>query len=101
MGLLDALGSIAVAGMDKIMESDEYKFRMALTDNGEQRSRDMVRFRNQIAAATRPKPPEPSGKDALIGVGILAAITIGAALLSNNDNKTASNGDNDRNKATT
>lgn len=93
MGAFDSLSSFAVACIDKGMETDEYKMRRALLDDGEERHRRLMEGRNRLAAQAVPKPTQPpkpvtvgglkvdtknmTGKQFLLTAGLMLAVSIG------------------------
>ncbi len=100
MGFLDMLGNIAVAGMDAAMKNDNFVAGVALSRNGDRKLENFASTRNRIANATERnrmsntrRNVEPlTDKQAMIGIGVLAAVGIAAAILnsdSKNDNNDA------------
>ena len=93
MGTFDSLGSIAVACIDKGMQTDEYKMRRILLDDGEARHQRLMNFRNRLAEPPRPQPTQPpkpatvgglkvdtknmTGTQVLITAGLMLAVSIG------------------------
>lgn len=110
MGFLDALGSIAVAGMDAAMKNDNFVAGVALSRNGDRKLENFASARNRIANATErsrisnSRNVEPlTNKQAMIGIGVLAAVGIAAAILNNsskNDNNSTSKKTNNNTQPT-
>ena len=112
MGFLDALGSIAVAGMDKALTNENFLTAVALSKNGDRKLDNFMDTRLRLGNALdsrrhRNTSPEPiTGKQAAIGLGVLAIVGIGAALLSgsnseNNNNNSSKNDKSSPNKIST
>ena len=112
MGFLDVLGSIAVAGMDKALTNENFLTGVALSKNGDRKLDNLMDTRLRLGSALdsrryRNTSPEPiTGKQAAIGLGILAIVGIGAALLSgsnseNNNNNSSKDDKSSANKVAT
>ncbi len=88
MGFLDALGSIAVASMDKALTNETFLAGVALSKNGDKKLNGLMDTRIRLGrtldgrrhANTSSEPM--TGKQVAMGLGVLAIVGIGAALLN-------------------
>lgn len=95
MGFLDMLGNIAVAGMDAAMKNDNFVAGVALSRNGDKKLENFASARERIANVTernrmnnsRSNVAPLTDKQAMIGIGVLAAVGIAAAILNSNSKK--------------
>lgn len=88
MGVLDVLGSLAVAGIDTALKNDNFVTGVALSENGDRKLSNLMDTRQDISRTldgrrlARSNTSTVTGKQAAIGLGFLAIVGIGAALLS-------------------